>query len=180
METALGEGARRGAHSPGTDSLSGLAELLAEKIPMGTKVDKVALAKALHDALDARDDRGRAARRQIQMHVWEVNERLAYGRPAAQDERMLSTEEAAQLMKKSRPHVAMLIDAGILENATTTPKGHRRVPESSVRAWLSKREEAVSSQPGDADYKSAARDAGMYAIAESAYIEDDASGSKRG
>jgi len=73
------------------------------------------------------------------------------------------------MMKKSRPHVAMLIDAGELEGTSTTPKGHRRVPESSVRAWLSKREKAA--QPGSADYKGAARDAGMYAIAESAYIK---------
>lgn len=159
---------RAGSTLVGIHMLSQVAELIVERIPAGT-LDTLALSKALHDVLDARDDRGRTARRQIQMHILEANERLAYGLSTAPEERLLSTEQAAQMMKKSRPHLAMLIDAGELEGASTTPKGHRRVPESSVRAWLSKHGQAA--QAGSSDYKGAARDAGMYAIAETAYVE---------
>lgn len=172
MHATLNKTKRSGSALVELDMLSQVAELIAEKMPKGT-LDKASLSKALHDVLDARDDRGRMARKQIQMHILEVNERLAYGRPAEPEDRLLSTEQAAQMMMKSRPHVAMLIDAGELEGGSTTPKGHRRVPESSVRAWLSKHGEAA--MPGSCDYKAAAREAGMYAIAESAYVEAAAS-----
>ena len=112
------------------------------------------------------------------MHILDVNERLAYGHFAEPKDRLLSTEQAARMMMKSRPYVAMLIDAGELEGASATPKGHRRVPESSVRAWLSKQGKAT--QPEASDYKKAARETGMYAIAESAYIETAAAGRSRG
>jgi excisionase family DNA binding protein len=156
----------------GVDMLSQVADLLAEKIPKGA-LDKQALTKALHEVLDACDEHGRAARRQIQMHIWEVNERLAYERAVEPKNRLLSTEQAARMMKRSRPHVAMLIDTGELEGASTTPKGHRRVPESSVQAWLIKHGQATS--PGSSDYKAAAREAGMYDIAELTYIDPFAS-----
>ena len=85
---------------------------------------------------------------------------------------MLSTEDAAQMMGCSRPHVAMLIDSKKLGGAISTPGGHRRVPESAVRAWIKERE--VASKPSvDADYKSAAKEAGMYDIPEAAYIEPE-------
>ena len=173
MHTTLKKTKRVGSALVGLDMLSQVAELIAEKFPKGA-LDKTSLSKALHDVLDARDDRGRMARKQIQLHILEVNERLAYGRPVEVEDRLLSTEQAAQMMMKSRPHVAMLIDAGELEGASTTPKGHRRVPESSVRAWLSKHGKAA--KPSSSDYKAAAREAGMYAIAESAYVEAATSG----
>lgn len=176
MHATLKKTKRSGSDLVGLDMLSQVAELIAEKIPKGT-LDKASLSKALHDVLDARDDLGRMARKQIQMHILEINERLAYGRSAESQDRLLSTEQAAQIMMKSRPHVAMLIDAGELEGASTTPKGHRRVPESSVNAWLSK--QGKSAKPGSSDYKAAAREAGMYAIAESAYVEATAPGRGR-
>jgi len=177
MQAILGKRKRPGSPSTGMDMLGQVAELIAEKIPAGA-IDKLALVKALHEVLDARDDRGRTARRQIQMHILEVNERLAYGSASDPEDRLLSTQEAAQMMKKSRPHVAMLIDAGELAGASTTPKGHRRVPESSVRAWLSRSE--MAARPGSSDYKGAAREAGMYGIAESAYVKAGASARGRG
>ena len=164
---------RSGSASIGPDMLSQVAEMIAQTIPQGT-LDAVSLSKALHDVFDGLDERGRMARRQIQMHILEVNERLAYGHSAELADRMLSTEQAAQIMMKSRPYVAMLIDAGELERASTTPKGHRRVPESSVRAWISTHGKAAKT--GSSDYKAAARQAGMYAIAETAYVEVAASG----
>ena len=176
MHATLNKTKRSGSPLVGLDMLSQVAELIAEKIPNGT-LDKASLSKALHDVLDARDERGRMARKQIQMHILEVTELLAYGSPTEPEDRLLSTEQAAQLMMKSRPHVAMLIDAGKLAGAWATPKGHRRVPESSVRAWLSEQGKAATT--GSSDYKAAAREAGMYAIAESAYLEAAASGSGR-
>ena len=173
MHSTLKKTNRSSSALVGLDMLSQVAELIVEKIPNGT-LDKAILSKALHDVLDARDDHGRMARKQIQLHILEVNERLAYGRQAGPEDRLLSTEQAAQMMMKSRPHVAMLIDAGELEGASATPKGHRRVPESSVRAWLSKHGKAT--RPGSSDYKAAAREAGMYAIAESAYVDPPRAG----
>lgn len=176
MHATLKKTKRSGSPLLGLDMLSQVAALIAEKIPTGT-FDKASLSKALHDVLDARDDQGRMARKQIQMHIMEVNERLAYGHSAESADRLLSSEQAAQIMMKSRPHVAMLIDAGELEGASTTPKGHRRVPESSVRAWLSKH--GQSAETGSSDYKAAAREAGMYVIDESAYVEAAASSRSR-
>jgi hypothetical protein len=49
---------RPGSALVGLDMLSQVAELIAEKIPKDT-LDKASLSKALHDVLDARDDRGR-------------------------------------------------------------------------------------------------------------------------
>ena len=79
MQPTLEQKTRQGSPSSRVDMLGEVAKLLAENIPAGEAMDKLALTKALHDVLDARDDRGRAARRQIQMHILEVNERLAYG-----------------------------------------------------------------------------------------------------
>lgn len=46
--------------------------------------------------------------------------------------RALSTTEAAQLLNVSRPYVASLCDAGVLEGVTKTQGGHRRIPEPEV------------------------------------------------
>ena len=57
------------------------------------------------------------------MHILDVNERLAYGHFAEPIDRLLSTEQAARMMMKSRPYVAMLIDAGELEGLRQLPRG---------------------------------------------------------
>lgn len=61
----------------------------------------------------------------------------------------------------------MLIDNKKLAGASVTAGGHRRVPESAVRAWIKERQ-AVASQ---SDYRAAAAEAGMYSIPEKVFVE---------
>ena len=151
------------------DPLGSLAELMAENTPSLANVGKAALTHALRKALSARDERARNLRRDFQIYLIYADDQQATVAFVAKKPRMLTTEQAATLMGRSRPHVAMLIDAGKLAGATVTPKGHRRVPESSVRAWIEERD-AQTAGTGVSDYRKAAREAGMYAIPESAYV----------
>ncbi len=157
------------------DPLESLAELMTENTPSLAKVGKAELMRALQRTLGARDERARSLRRDVQIYLICADEGSAVNLVVSRKPRMLSTEQAAKLMGRSRPHVAMLIDAGKLAGATVTPKGHRRVPESSVRAWIEEREAQVAAT-ADADYKKAARQAGMYGIPETAYVETDKKG----
>lgn len=91
-----------------------------------------------------------------------------HGRIPADDlaERMLSAEAAAELMQCGRPYVAMLIDNKKLAGASVTEGGERRVPESSVRAWIVEREAAAK----QSDYRAAAAETDMYDIPETAFV----------
>jgi len=80
-------------------------------------------------------------------------------------EETLTLAEVAELLQCSRPHAAMLIDAGDL---TAAMNGREpRVTRASVVAYAQTR---VSG--GDADYKQAARDAGMYEVPDQVYVEE--------
>ena len=161
------------------DPLGSLAERMTESTPSLAKVGKVELMRALQRTLGASDDRARLLRRHIQIYLICADDGSDVNVVVSRKSPMLSTEEAAKLMGRSRPHVAMLIDAGKLPGSTVSPKGHRRVPESSVRAWIEARD-ARAATTADADYRMAAREAGMYAIPESAYVEAEKKGGKRG
>jgi excisionase family DNA binding protein len=160
------------------DPLGALAQLMAEKTPSLAKVGKAELMRALQSALGARDERARSLRRDVQIYLICADDESTFT-VVTKKPKMLSTEQAAKLMGRSRPHVAMLIDAEKLAGATITPKGHRRVPETSVRAWIQERD-AQSASTGDTDYRKAAREAGMYAIPESAFVQVEKKASKRG
>lgn len=85
--------------------------------------------------------------------------------------KMLSTEEAAQLMGCNRPYVAMLIDAEKLAGGVTSKGGHRKVPKSSVLQWIEATKAAKDAAAGDKDYRKAAVDAGMYLIPDAEYVK---------
>ncbi len=82
-----------------------------------------------------------------------------------QEDEVLTTAQAAEILACSRPYVSMLVDRGALAGAEVTEGGHRRIPRSSVLAY-----KAAHVWKGDSDYRKAARDAGMYAIPEAAYL----------
>lgn len=124
------------------------------------------LARALHELLDGDDDSARALRLNMQIHLARVSN-AGGASPAVDDVDMLSTEEAAKLMKCSRPHVAMLIDAGKLAGGVKSRGGHRRVPKQSVLEWVRATQEAAGS---DKDYRKAAAEAGMYAVPDEVYV----------
>jgi len=99
-------------------------------------------------------------------------------------DRMLSTEQAAQIIGRSRPYVAMLIDSGKLLGAQTTAGGHRRVPESSVKAWMA-HNPPDSEATKKAHYRRAGIQTGLYNLPEAALVARKASkpakkGAKRG
>ena len=77
-----------------------------------------------------------------------------------QTEDMLDTDAAARLMGCSRVDVAMLIDAQRLDGGTTTEHGDRTVPLASVQRWIREAQDLS----GDADYRKAGVDTGMYLI----------------
>mgnify|MGYP000135480354 CR=1 FL=1 len=148
------------------DLLGGVARRLASRINKPKKsVEPKSILAALHALLDGADSESREARLALQMHIAQVAERLVAGLPAVESDPMLSTEDAAQMMGCSRPYVAMLIDQDQLPGATKTAGGHRKVPQSSVKAWI-----AAHKVGGSADYRAAARDAGMYDVPETAYV----------
>lgn len=159
----------RGPSKPkeaGTDVLVLIAEGLVAKIP-ALKVEMQAdIAAALHDLLDGRDELSRFARVSMQHHLIQVAEDLLQSNEFAVVDKMLTTEQAATLMRCSRPYVAMLVDNKKLAGATVTEGGHRRIPESSVRAWIKSKEQTT-----DADYRAAGAEAGMYDIPERAYVD---------
>ena len=162
-------------HSSGNDPLLALAKALAGRMRKLKPVNTTTLLQALHDALDGSDAAARQARTVMQLHLVRVSDRLLAGGPVAADEGdpMLTTENAAQLMKCSRPYVAMLIDRGELPGAVKSGGGHRRVPRSSVLAWIEAHETRNST-----DYRAAAKAAGMYEIPEKVYLSV-AGGAKR-
>lgn len=159
----------------GKDPLLALAKALAGRIRKRKPVNTSTLLEALHDALDGSDAAARQARTIMQLHLVRVSDRLLAGGlvSADADDPMLTTENAAQRMKCSRPYVAMLIDRGRLPGAVKSGGGHRKVPRSSVLAWIEAHEPR-----GSTDYRAAAKAAGMYEIPEKVYISV-AGGAKR-
>jgi excisionase family DNA binding protein len=148
------------------DVLALIAEGLVAKIP-ALKVEMQAeIAAALHDLLDGRDELSRLARVSMQHHLIQVAEDLFQNNEFSAMDKMLTTEQAATLMHCSRPYVAMLVDNKKLTGATMTEGGHRRVPESSVRAWIKSKEQST-----EADYRAAGAEAGMYDIPERDYVD---------
>jgi len=117
------------------------------------------LAEELKELLDGDGAVSRGLRLAMSIHLVEVANK---GRGLAKDKSspMLTTEEAAKLMGRSRPWVAMLIDSGELHGAEVSRGGHRKVPKSSVLGWL---ERNRPSQESD-DYRKAGRDAGIYEV----------------
>ena len=93
------------------------------------------------------------------------------------DTDLLTTEQAAQLIGHSRPYVAMLIDANKLKGGSVSEVGHRRVPRSSVLAWIKKTNK--KNKAGDANYRAAALEAGMYDIPEVQVVRIIAKGKRR-
>lgn len=147
------------------DSLACIAEGLATRIPsIKGRVPEVVLA--LHEILDGADKVSIEARMKVQMHLVQVSNELLTGIPPKDE--LLSTEQAALMMKCSRPYVAMLVDRNRLPGAVKTPGGHRKIPKSSILAWMDSNPPA---KDGGADYKAAAREAGMYDIPEETYVK---------
>ena len=142
------------------DPLSALAVELSARLKKArlptVPADK--LAKELKDLLDGDEAASRDLRLAMSIHLVEIANRSP-ARAKAKSCQMLTTEEAARLMGRSRPWVAMLIDSGGLAGAEISRGGHRRVPKSSVLAWLER-----SEQPSSADYRKAGREAGIYEV----------------
>jgi len=156
----------------GRDALVGIAEGLTFKVPKLKPDDAKVLLKALHEILDGQDERARNIRTGMQHYLIEASEYALRSSLGQESEKMLTTEEAAELMQCSRPYVAMLIDNKKLSGATITEGGHRRVPEASVRIWIDQR----NAKSSVANYRGAAADSGMYEIPESAFAQQDVNG----
>lgn len=148
------------------DSLASVAEGLASKIP-SIKKRMPDVLRALHDILDGMDRKSIETRTKLQMHLVQVSSGLPLEK-ADDGEEMLSTEQAAAMMKCSRPYVAMLVDRKRLPGSLKSQGGHRKIPLSSVQAWIRENPPRQDSNP---DYKAAAADAGMYDVPEEAYVK---------
>ncbi|MGE4243215.1 excisionase family DNA-binding protein [Ramlibacter sp.] len=144
-------------------------ELIADRVSSRLKVSPAELASELHRLLDGPDSR--TVRVYLMSHLVEQETRdvVDVSRAIeAMEEKTLTTEAAAELLGCSRPHVAMLIDAGRLPGATRTEGGHRRVPEASVLALKKERDAA---KKRDANYRAAGKAAGIYDIPEEEWVE---------
>ena len=155
---------------PRVDPLAAVALGLSSKIrALGLRRVPQVL-DALHELLEGSDAVARATRTRLQMHLIKISDKLI-GEPPhkSNDSDLLTTEQAAQLMGHSRPYVAMLIDANKLKGASVSEGGHRRVPRSSVLAWIKKAN--LKNNATDSDYKAAASSAGMYEISEEQFVK---------
>lgn len=124
------------------------------------------------ELLDGQDQVARALRADIQINLAIVsNESSSETAADVKDVKMLSTEEAAQLMGCSRPYVAMLIDAEKLAGGVMSKSDHRKVLKSSVLQWIEVTKAAKDAAAGDKDYRKAAVDAGMYSIPDAEYVK---------
>jgi excisionase family DNA binding protein len=119
------------------------------------------LAQELKELLDGNGATSRDLRLAMSIHLLQVANK---GPSPAKDKSdpMLTTEEAAKLMGRSRPWVAMLIDSGELPGAEVSRGGHRKVPKSSVMEWLDRNKP----NKGSADYRQVGRDARIYEVNE--------------
>ncbi len=163
------------------DPLGGLADLVSQRsYPKILRLKKVkgveqlqinsgALRSVLHEVLESQDDASRQIRGQLQLYLAHLILNKDMHSSQAIAEKMLSTEQAAQLMGRSRPFVAMLIDNGKILGAQTTTGGHRRVPESSVKKWIAENKVQLVSTK-NSDYRQAGVEMGMYSIPETAFV----------
>jgi excisionase family DNA binding protein len=157
---------RRISPSNAGDALATIAEGLVSRVPDLAPAMTENITNALHELLGGQDASSRNMRISVQHYLIEVAEYQGPGSGKPRAETMLTTEEAAELMQCSRPYVAMLIDNKKLAGASVTEGGHRRVPESSVRAWIVEREAKAK----QADYRAAAAEAEMYSIPEKVFV----------
>jgi len=81
-------------------------------------------------------------------------------------EEYISTEEAAQILDCSRPHIAMLCDAGEIHGVTKSYGGHRRIPLSSIMELKQAQNDMLP-----ANYKKASREMGLYEIPEETFLK---------
>ena len=108
----------------GADPLAAMGLGLAKKLSaMGQPAQSGMLAHALHELLDGQDEASKALRLIMQIHLARVSNESVAAPAQAEAVEMLSTEEAALLMDCSRPHVAMLIDAGKLAGGVKSKGG---------------------------------------------------------
>lgn len=162
LNTARGEAA---------DPLRRMANGLARKLAVSSPpFSQSLLADALHELLDGQGDESRNLRTEVQIHLAKVSNFQIRDTTAVEsnEQEMLSTQEAAQLMGCSRPYVAMLIDAGTLEDGVTSKGGHRKVPKASVQRWIGQNKPAGDT---DRNYKKAAAEAGMYSVSDDEYVK---------
>jgi excisionase family DNA binding protein len=148
---------------------------LAEKLALlGQPAKANLLVRALHELLDGQDAASKELRMAMQIHLAiasNSNGSRSNKKINVKNEDLLSTQEAAQLMDCSRPFVAMLIDAKKLHGAVKSKGGHRKVPKSSVLQWIEDSKLKKEDSASDKNYRKAARDAGMYAVPDEAYVK---------
>ena len=142
------------------DPVGALAAALSSRLQRARlpvcPVDK--LAAELKELLDGDGSASRDLRLAMSIYLVEVANRGSR-KARHKSDSMLTTEEAAKLMGRSRPWVAMLIDSNELPGAEVSRGGHRKVPKSSVLDWL-----ARNKSGGSTDYRKAGRDAGIYDV----------------
>jgi excisionase family DNA binding protein len=153
------------------DPLRRMANGLAKKLAVsGRPYTQSLLADALHELLDGQGDESRNLRTEVQIHLAKVSnfQIRELTSMESKEQEMLSTQKAAELMGCSRPYVAMLIDAGTLEDGVASKGGHRKVPKASVQRWI---EQNKPARDTDRNYKKAAAEAGMYAVSDDEYVK---------
>lgn len=147
------------------DPLADIAKELVLRMPDLAPGSTKAIAQALRELFSGNDELSRTRRLAMQHYLAETAEQQ--DTTAQVTESMLSIDAAAELMQCNRPYVAMLMDHRLLAGAWVTEDGQRRVPESSVRAWIAERK----AKAGEADYRAAAAETGMYDVPEELFIE---------
>lgn len=138
-------------------ALDGMARVLAEKLSefMDANPGVKPAPFQLHDMLKvALDDAVLAGRREHAVAARDARAALMLllsisnfspqifdaARPSLREDRMLSTENVAQILNVSRPYVVKLADSGELGAIEKTEGGQRRIPAAAAETYRSERQ----------------------------------------
>ena len=156
------------------DTLDAMAQGLAHNLDeMGAHAEPGMIAQALGKLLCGQDKTTKQMRAAVQIYLALVSNGALKTNSCQvrKTDDFIATEEAALLMGCSRPHVAMLIDAGKLAGGVRSKGGHRKVPKASVMKWLKETKRAAEATADDKDYRKAAVDGGFYDIPDEAFAK---------
>jgi excisionase family DNA binding protein len=136
--------------------LSGLAPSLgspsaAERLSatLASQLDKLVMDSVTNRLLNSQDSSAHARRNALMQLLVQADAPLnSVASPRLNavvvdpdDEEMLTSEKAAQLLHVSRPHLAKLLDNGTIPGVAKTEKGHRRIAKGAILRYKAQMKE---------------------------------------
>jgi excisionase family DNA binding protein len=130
-------------------SMESPSAILRLSATLSSELDKLILDSVTNRLLNSQDSSAHARRNALMQLLVQADAPL---KPAAaprlnaavvypDDEEMLTSEKAAQLLHVSRPHLAKLLDNGTIPGVAKTEKGHRRIAKGAILRYKAQMKE---------------------------------------